>query len=179
MSSPARAVARQSGRGLVIWLGTWAMALSGATLAGGALSGCAKDPTEILITVSADATLTLPVTSLAVSVTDSAGTILGGGMFVYLAAPPAGADVAPYVFPATIQVALLSDARAGEVAITAEASDPTTTDYVLARGVGAGTVAPRSTTQGTVTLTAVAPPPPDGGVVDGADDAAASDTGSP
>jgi hypothetical protein len=175
MSSPTRAAAN----GIGTWLGTVALVLSGCALAGGALSGCAKDPTEILITVSADSSLTLPVTSLAVSVTDPAGRSLGGGVFIYLAAPPAGAPVAPYVFPATIQVALSSDAPAGDVAITVEASDPTTTDYVLARGVGAGTVAARSTTQGAVTLTAVAPPAPDGGVVDGTDDAEAVETGTP
>jgi hypothetical protein len=136
-----------------------------------ALVGCAKAPTELLVTVLADATVILPVTSLSIEVTDATGNHLKGGTFISLAAPPPDAFVAAFAFPATLQVALPSNAPIGEVFIVVEGSDPTTTPYVLARGIGAGTVAPETTMQGTVTLTAVPLPVPDGGVPDASDDA--------
>jgi len=137
-----------------------------------ALAGCAKAPTEIIVTVAADPAVTLPITSMFVDVTDGAGLHIGGGMFISLATPPADAEVAAFYFPAQLQVALTSDAAAGDVGILIEGSDPTTDGVVTARGLGTGTVAPETTTQGAVTLLAVAPPVTDGGVPDGEPDAA-------
>ena len=137
-----------------------------------ALAGCAKAPTEIIVTVTADPAVTRPITSMAAYVTDTAGLLLGGGMFISLATPPADAEVASFYFPAQLQIALKSNAAAGEVGILIEGSDPTTDGAVIARGEGAGTVAPETTTQGAVTLLAVAPPVVDGGVPDADPDAA-------
>jgi hypothetical protein len=140
-------------------------------LAALALDGCAKAPTEMIVTVQTDPAVTLPITSMAVSVTGAAEQYLGGGKFISLATPPADAEVAAFYFPAQLQITLASDSPAGDVSILIEGSDPTTDGVVTARGVGTGTVTPQATTQGTVTLLAVAPPVPDGGVPDASDDA--------
>ncbi|HEX2660434.1 MAG TPA: hypothetical protein VHU40_19270, partial [Polyangia bacterium] len=95
-------------------------------LAALALAGCAKDPTEIIVTIDADPAVTAPITSLAAYVSDATGAQLGGGMFISLATPPADAQVAAFYFPAQLQIALASSAAAGDVSISIEGSDPTT-----------------------------------------------------
>ena len=96
---------------------------------------------------------------------------MGGGSFAALALAPADAQAASFYFPVQLQVGLPSNAAAGDVGILVEGSDPTTDGVVVARGVGAGKVAPQTTMQGTVTLLAVAPPVVDGGTPDASDDA--------
>ena len=146
-------------------------AILGMGLALLALAGCAKAPTEILVTVSADPAVIVPITALTVAVTDANGGFLGGGSFAALALAPADAVAASFYFPVQLQVGLSGNVAAGDVGILVEGSDPTTDGAVVARGVGAGSVAPQTTMQGTVTLLAVAPPEVDGGMPDASDDA--------
>ena len=147
------------------------LAIQGIGLAILALAGCAKAPTEILVTVSVDPAVVLPITSLTVAVSDANGSPLGGGSFAALALAPADAVAASFSFPVQLQVGLPSNVATGDVGILIEGSDPTTDGVVIARGVGTGSVAPQTTMQGTVTLLAVAPPEVDGGMPDGGDDA--------
>src|SRR5512144_2190163 len=92
-------------------------------LAALALTGCAKSPTEMIVTVQADPAVTLPITSMAVSVRTAADLYLGGGMFISLATPPPDAEAAAFYFPAQLQVSLASDSPAGDVSILIEGSD--------------------------------------------------------
>jgi hypothetical protein len=147
------------------------LAIQGIGLAVLALAGCAKAPTEILVTVSVDPAVVLPITSLTVTVTDAKGGLLGGGSFAALALAPADAEAASFYFPVQLQVGLPGNVATGDVGILIEGSDPTTDGVVIARGMGAGSVAPQTTMQGTVTLLAVAPPEVDGGVPDASGDA--------
>jgi hypothetical protein len=145
-----------------------------------ALAGCAKDPTELYITVSLDGTLARPITSLMVTIDAAAGQT--SRPFASLAAVPADASlyVAPFAFPTFLDYTIARDATAisGEVTVTVEGRDPFTDDTLLAHGVAMATVAPGKTTTTAVTLTPDALPvtAPDGGVPDGgADDGSTPD----
>jgi hypothetical protein len=152
-----------------------------------AAAGCAKDPTELLITVSLDGTSARPITSLDVTLDAPGGRV--ARRFASVGAVPDDADVASFAFPAYLDYLISNDATAisGAVTVTVEARDPLTADTLLAHGMGMATVVRNKTTATTVALTLDAPPvtEPDGGVSDGAgadglptDDAAADDAGT-
>lgn len=147
-----------------------------------AVAGCAKDPTELYITVSLDGTPARPITSLYVTL-DVPDTRIARPFASLGAFPPdANLDVAPFMFPASLDYLIPSDATAiaGEVTVTVEARDPFTDDTLLAHGMTVATVAHGKTTATAVALILDAPPvaAPDGGVPDGAvNDGPAGDAG--
>ena len=148
-----------------------------------ALAGCAKDPTELYITVSLDGTPARPITSLLVTIDAAAGQT--SRPFASLGAIPADANlyVAPFAFPTLLDYTIASDATAisGAVTVTVEARDPFTDDTLLAHGMAMATVARGKTTTTAVALTLDAPPvtAPDGGVPDGdTDDGSTRDAGT-
>jgi hypothetical protein len=148
-------------------------ALVGATLAvlAAGLSACAKNPTELVMTVTIDATPSKPITSLAVTL-DASGNRTGRN-FAALGPIPADAHVAPFTFPTIIDFLIANDADSivGNVAITIEGSDPLSSDTVLARGVGAAVVNHAARATAEVAMMVIAPSmpgDPDAGTPDGA-----------
>jgi hypothetical protein len=147
-----------------------AIAALALACAAGAGAGCAKDPTELVIAVSFDATATRPITSLLVTIDAPGGRV--SRPFASLAPVPGDAnlDVATFTSPAYLDYLISNDAIEGAVTVTVEAHDPFTDDTLLAHGMATGTVARGKTTATSVALTPDAPPvtTPDGGVPDGA-----------
>jgi hypothetical protein len=128
---------------------------------GSAGGGCATSPTEVLVTVSVDATVTQSVTSMTATLMGATGST--ERVFQSLAAPPADANIPIFYFPTILDLLVTHDGVAGDVEVVVEASDPTMSEVVLARGLAPGTVTAQKTTTASVVLTAVAPPPDGGG----------------
>ena len=128
--------------------------------------GCAKDPTEVLLTVGVDTTVTQQITSLLVTLSWPTGTT--SRVYQSLGAPAADADIPQFYFPALLDILLTADGVSGETQILVEGSDPTISDTVLANGTVTVPVASDKTTTTSVVLTAVPPPPTDdAGTADG------------
>lgn len=123
-------------------------------LAGAA--GCAQSPTELFVSVSADATVPSHLTSMHVTVTGTSGQTSRD--FQSLSAPADDAAVPDFSLPTVLVLQLTRDGVSGPVEIRVDASDPTMTgDTVLATGSVAATLPAHQTTQASVVLTAVAP----------------------
>ena len=143
-TSSVRRPARARGAAIVC-----AMSLATVT------AGCAKDPTELLLTVSVDSTVTQQITSILVTVNGATGGT--SHIFQSLAAPAADAFIPAFYFPTSLDLLITKDGVAGDAQIVVEASDPTISDTVLARGALAATITAAKTTTASVVLTAVPP----------------------
>jgi len=140
--------------------GSTARTIGGLTLTCllGLGTGCAKDPTELVLTLTLDGTPVRPVTAFKVTL-DAAGTKISKG-FVALALAPADADIAPFGFPATIRYLIASGTIDGVVDVTVDGgdTDPITNATLLATGTGQALVQVNKTTAATIALSAVTPP---------------------
>lgn len=128
-------------------------------------AGCAKDPTAVNVTVSADATVP-PILILRTTVTDADDPTRVGSS--ERSSPYASDDAAdrpgPFGFP--VDIALTIDATfAGPVLVTVEGID-WDTHAVTAAGSTTGTVVAQQTTAASLTLTAATT----GGAGDGGTD---------
>ena len=121
-------------------------------------AGCAKDPTELVLTLTLDGTPARPITAFKVTL-DAAGTKISKG-FVAVALAPADADIAPFGFPATIRFLIASGTVDGVVGVTVDGgdTDPITSANLLATGTGQALVQTHKTTAATIALAAVMPP---------------------
>jgi hypothetical protein len=124
-------------------------------------TGCAKDPTELVLTVTLDGTPARPITSFEVTL-DAAG-VKTSRLFEALGPLPADAYVPPFVFPATIRYLVPNGGIRGVVGVTVNGSDPLTNTAVLATGTGEALVQDHKTTSATIALNTVAPPDDGGG----------------
>ena len=146
------------------------MALA-ATAAITAVVGCAKSETDILVEVSADATVP-PLLILKVTLTDAAG---GQSSSSIRSTLPSDSSAFPGAFPLPLLVPVSVDpSLAGTVGITVQGID-WNTYAVVATGSTTATVVPQQETKAAVTLTAV----PAGGADGGAGDPDARDAGGP
>jgi hypothetical protein len=143
----------------------WRHALAAYGLVAGvalsASAGCAKDPTSVFVTISADADVP-PVLALRNSIARADDP--GGGAIseqVSIAASDAADRPGPYVFPLVLSLSV-APSYAGPVIVTIEGLD-WDTGAVNARGSTPATVAAQQTTSVSLTLAAVPLPPRDGG----------------
>lgn len=120
--------------------------------------GCAKDPTELILTLTVDGTPARPITAFKVTL-DAAGVKTSRG-FVALALAPADADIGSFTFPATIRYLIPSGTIGGVVDVSVEGgdSDPITSATLLATGTGQALVQDQKTTSATIALDLISPP---------------------
>jgi len=127
-----------------------------ASALGLATTGCAKDPTELILTLTVDGTPPRPITSLEIKL-DAAG-VKTSRLFAALAYAPADASVAPFTFPVRIRYLIPNEAIRGVVDVTVEGSDPTVSAAVVAAGMGQGVVQDHKTTTAAVALQVITSP---------------------
>jgi len=135
----------------------------GLAFALGLTASCAKDPTELILTVTLDETPARAITAFKVTL-DAAG-VRTSRSFVAVALAPADADIAPFGFPATVRYVIPSDTIQGAVDVTVDGgdTDPITSMTLLATGTGQALVQNHKTTTATIALALVTPPPGNGG----------------
>jgi hypothetical protein len=137
-----------------------------------ASAACAKDPTIIDITVTAEGALP-SITNLTVTLDPSGQALTGQFRSIYI---DPDATITPFAFPTVLRFMVPGSPTSAHVDVIVEATDPTTSADVVARGTGQADILNGHSTVTSVMLVAVPPTAGDGGLPDGAgSDAAAAD----